>query len=76
MYRKQFKKPSSPKGVKMFGYQNKRVIPIMDFLSLSMALQPFGSWPLFQFLNPIHSRFGPWTGNQPVARQQPTHKTT
>jgi hypothetical protein len=25
-------------------------------LSLSMALQPFGPWPLFQFLNPIHSR--------------------
>jgi hypothetical protein len=25
-------------------------------LSLSMALQPFGPWPLFQLLNPIHSR--------------------
>jgi hypothetical protein len=24
-------------------------------LSLSMAQQPFGPWPLFQFLNPIHS---------------------
>jgi hypothetical protein len=24
-------------------------------LSLSMALQPFGPWPLFQFLNPIQS---------------------
>jgi hypothetical protein len=25
---------------------------------LSMALQPFvGPWPLFQFLNPIHSRY-------------------
>jgi hypothetical protein len=23
---------------------------------LSMALQPCGLWPLFQFLNPIHSR--------------------
>jgi hypothetical protein len=23
---------------------------------VSMALQPFGPWPLFQFLNPIHSR--------------------
>jgi hypothetical protein len=25
-------------------------------LSLSMALQPFGIWPIFQFLNPIYSR--------------------
>jgi hypothetical protein len=23
-------------------------------LSLYMAIQPFGPWPLFQFLNPIH----------------------
>jgi hypothetical protein len=23
-----------------------------------MTLQPFGPWPLFQFLNPIHSRLG------------------
>jgi hypothetical protein len=30
----------------------------MSFLipSLSMALQPFGPWLLFQFLNPTHSR--------------------
>jgi hypothetical protein len=26
------------------------------YISLSMALQPFGPWQLFQFLNPIHSR--------------------
>jgi hypothetical protein len=39
-----------------------------------MALQPFvGSWPLFQFLNPIHGRT-PWTGDQPVARQLPPHR--
>jgi hypothetical protein len=25
-------------------------------IPLSMALQPFGPWPLFQFLNPVHSR--------------------
>jgi hypothetical protein len=25
-------------------------------LSLSKALQPFGPWPLLQFLTPIHSR--------------------
>jgi hypothetical protein len=24
-----------------------------------MALQPFGPWTLFQFLNPIRSRYGP-----------------
>jgi hypothetical protein len=33
-----------------------------------MALQPFlGPWTLFQF---------PWTGDQPVARPLPTHRTT
>jgi hypothetical protein len=26
----------------------------MEILSLSMAVQPFGPWPLFQVLNPIH----------------------
>jgi hypothetical protein len=26
------------------------------FLSLAMAVQPFGPWPLLQFLNPIRSR--------------------
>jgi hypothetical protein len=42
-----------------------------------MALQPFVvPWPLLQFLNPIHSRSTPWTGNQPVARPLPTHRTT
>jgi hypothetical protein len=29
----------------------------------------------FQFLNLIHGRT-PWTGNQPVARPVPTHRTT
>jgi hypothetical protein len=35
-----------------------KVIPLSLSLSLShiyMALQPFGPWPLFQFLNPINS---------------------
>jgi hypothetical protein len=27
----------------------------ITFLSLSLVQQPFGPWPLFQFLNPIHS---------------------
>jgi hypothetical protein len=43
---------------------------------LSMALQPFvGPWPPFSFL--ILYRVGrtPWTGNQPVARPLPTHRT-
>jgi hypothetical protein len=43
-----------------------------------MALQPFvGPWPLFQFLDPIYRVSGtPWTGDQPVARPLPTHRTT
>jgi hypothetical protein len=41
---------------------------------LSMALQPFvGPLPLFQCLNPIHRT--PWTGDQPVARPLPPHRT-
>jgi hypothetical protein len=44
---------------------------------LSMALQSFvGPWPLFQFLNAIQSGRTPWTGDQPVARPLPTHRTT
>jgi hypothetical protein len=41
-----------------------------------MALQSFvAPWQLFQCLNPIHVR-APWTGNQPVTRPLPTHRTT
>jgi hypothetical protein len=29
---------------------------IFLFGLLSMAIQPFGPWPLFQFLNPIYNR--------------------
>jgi hypothetical protein len=30
---------------------------VMMYIYLSMAVQPFvGSWQIFQFLNPIHSR--------------------
>jgi hypothetical protein len=40
-----------------------------------MALQPFGPWPLFQFLN-LHTVVRtPWTGEQPVARPLPSHRT-
>jgi hypothetical protein len=42
----------------------------------SMALQPFRPWPLFQFVNPIHSRETLWTGYQPVERPLPKHRTT
>jgi hypothetical protein len=38
-----------------------------------VALQPFvGPEPLFQILDSIHS----WTGDQPVAKPLPTHRTT
>jgi hypothetical protein len=37
---------------------------------------PCGLWPLFEFL--ILYTFGrtPWTGDQPISRQLPTHRTT
>jgi hypothetical protein len=38
-------------------------------ICLSMALQSFvAPWPLFQFLNSVHRRRTPWTGDQPVSR--------
>jgi hypothetical protein len=45
--------------------------------SSSMVLQPsVGPWPLFQFRNPIYTvGRTPLTGNQPVARPLPTHRT-
>jgi hypothetical protein len=43
--------------------------------SLYMALQPFGTLLLFQFLNLYAVRRAPWTGDQPVAKPLPTHKT-
>jgi hypothetical protein len=33
-----------------------------------------GSWPLFQFLNLYTVGRTPWTGDQPVAKPQPTHR--
>jgi hypothetical protein len=44
------------------------------FSPLSMALQPFGPWPLFQFLNPTHSRQDSLGEDQAVARPLPTHR--
>jgi hypothetical protein len=41
------------------------------------AIQPFiGRWPLFQFLNLYTVGRIHWTGDQPVARPLPTHRTT
>jgi hypothetical protein len=36
----------------------------------------YGPWPLFQFLNLYTVSKAPWTGDQPVARPLPTHRTT
>jgi hypothetical protein len=44
--------------------------------SLSMALQPFGPWPHFQFLNLYTFARTLWMSDQPVARPLPTHTTT
>jgi hypothetical protein len=48
----------------------------LGFYSI-VALQLFvGPWPLFQFLNQCTVGRTPWTGDQPVARPLPTHRTT
>jgi hypothetical protein len=47
-------------------------IKLNIIIIIIIAVQPFvGPWPFFQFLDPI-----PWTGDQPVARPLPTHRTT
>jgi hypothetical protein len=43
---------------------------------LSMALQPLWTLITFQFLNLHTVGRSPWTGDQPVARPLPTHRTT
>jgi hypothetical protein len=40
-----------------------------------MAQQPLWSLAAFQFLNPYKIGRNPWTGDQPVARPLPTHRT-
>jgi hypothetical protein len=57
-----------------FLYQDKR--PLNKSISISMALQLFRPWLLFQFLNLYRVGRTPWTGDQPVARPLPTHRTT
>jgi hypothetical protein len=42
---------------------------------LYIALQPFGPWPLFQFLNLYTVGRTPWTVDQPVARRLHTQRT-
>jgi hypothetical protein len=44
----------------------------------SMTLQPFvGPWPFLQFRDLLYTDGKtPWTGDQPVARPLPTHRTT
>jgi hypothetical protein len=44
-------------------------------LYISMALHPLWTWQLFEFLNPYTVDRTHWTGDQPVARPLPTHKT-
>jgi hypothetical protein len=43
------------------------------YLWLYSACEP---WPLFQFLNPYTVGRTRWTGDQPVARPLPAHRTT
>jgi hypothetical protein len=51
---------------------------IYSFIHSSMALQPFVvPWPPLQFRNHFYTDGRtPWTSDQPVARQLPTHRTT
>jgi hypothetical protein len=49
-----------------------------SFINSSIALQSFvGPWPLLQFPNVFYTDGRtPWTGDQPVVRPLPTHRTT
>jgi hypothetical protein len=50
-------------------------VPVI--IIIIMALQPFvGPWPLFSFLTLYTAGRTPLTGDQPVARPLPTHRTT
>jgi hypothetical protein len=58
---------------------NSMLITIIVFIMniyLCLYSLSVGPWLLLQFLNPIHSRYDPWTGDQPVIRPIPTHGTT
>jgi hypothetical protein len=51
---------NSIRGVRVGIYKENN--QIIHKISFSMALQPFGPCPLFQFLNPLHSRYGSLDG--------------
>jgi hypothetical protein len=56
------------------GKQGVLCFPGLFFFTV--ALQPFRSWRLFQFLNLIYSLRTRWTGDQLVVKKLPTHGTT
>jgi hypothetical protein len=61
-----------------YGYNFVKAFLVLPYLSiyLLMALQPFvGPWPLFSFLILYTIGRIPWTGDQPVARPLPIHRT-
>jgi hypothetical protein len=61
----------------MYGTEEQKVAALNEEFYPVMALQPFvGPWPLFQFLNLYTVSRNPWTGDQPVARPLPTHRST
>jgi hypothetical protein len=41
---------------KWTAFKLTRMRAVLQYTFFSLALQPFGSWPFFQFLNSIHSR--------------------
>jgi hypothetical protein len=54
-------------------------LPIYLFIYVSIYLllySPCDPWPHFQFLDLYRVGRTPWTGDQPVARPLPTHRTT
>jgi hypothetical protein len=48
------------------------------FIHSSMAVRPFTwSWPINQYRNLFYTDGRtPWTGDQPISRLLPTHRTT
>jgi hypothetical protein len=53
-------------------------LSVVCLIHTSVPLQPFvGPWPLLQFRNLFYTDDRTsWTGDQPVARPLPTHRTT
>jgi hypothetical protein len=62
------------------GWERVRLVGFLCCLAsqlfFSMAAQPSGPWPLSKFLNLYRVGRSPWTGDQPVARPLPAHRTT